>query len=99
MSLRRAIEEALKGCIESESKKKPKKREQKKKVKRKTNWKAIKEMIKKYDYLSKKEKIEADKTWGRPIPYWKLALKYHKEGLKDSEAKKRAKEDFERKRR
>jgi len=61
--------------------KKPKKHKQK----RPLNWNAIKKMTEKYDGLSKKEQNIANKTWGRPIPSWKKALKYHEQGLTDNE--------------
>lgn len=63
------------------------------KKKRPINWNAIEKMIEKYDGLSKKEKNIADKTWGRAIPTWKKALRYHNQGLSDSKAMQKAKKN------
>jgi len=69
------------------------KKPEKPKKKRTINWNAIKKMTDKYDGLSKKEQNIANKTWGRAIPFWKKALRYHNRGLSDSEAIKKAKEN------
>lgn len=75
------------------TRKKRTKKPKKTKKKRPINWNAIKKMTEKYDGLSKKEKNIADKTWGRAIPFWKKALKYHNRGLSNSEAIKKTKEN------
>jgi len=83
-------------CIENTQTKKTEKPRTKKpekpKKKRPINWNAIKIMTEKYDGLSKTEQNIADKTWGRAIPFWKKALKYHNQGLSDSEAIKKVKQ-------
>lgn len=98
MSLSHAIKISLKNCEEKKqtkklkSKPKKKKKTEKTKKKRKINWEAVKKNIEKYDELSKVEQKEADKNWGRTIPFWKRALKFHNQGLSDSKAIKKAKE-------
>jgi len=100
MTLYNAIKEFLQKCEEKEQMNKlktPKKTPQKQpktKKKRKINWNAIEQMIKKYESLSVTNKKEANKTWGRTIPYWKKALYYHKKGYSDSKAQKLAKESL-----
>jgi len=100
MSLHKTILESLQKCEEKEQMNKlktPKKTPQKQaktKKKRKINWNAIEEMIKKYESLSETNKKEANKTWGRTIPYWKKALYYHKKGYSDSKTQKLAKESL-----
>jgi len=87
-----AIMKALANCVENEQKKakeEPKlatKQIETPPRKRTINWKSIEENIKKYDGLSKDEQKEADKTWGRTIPFWRRALAYHNQGLSDSQA-------------
>jgi len=100
MTLHKTILESLQKCEEKEQidkLKTPKKIPQKKsktKKKRKINWNAIEQMIKKYESLSETNKKEANKTWGRTIPYWKKALYYHKKDYSDSKAQKLAKESL-----
>jgi hypothetical protein len=98
MNLHDAIITSLAKCEEKERQKqaqkqtKPKLTIQKTAKKREINWVAIELMIKKYDSLSQVEKIKANQNWGRPISFWRNALKYHKLGFSDIEAQKKAKE-------
>ena len=87
-------------CIENQKTKKTEKtrksrnkKTEKPKKKRPINWNAIEKNIEKYDGLSKKGKNIADKNWGRTIPFWKKALRYHNQGLSNSKAIKKAKEN------
>jgi hypothetical protein len=69
---------------------KPKaKKKPKPKKARKINWDAIKKMIQTYEALPEEKKKLVPQR--HVIPFWKKALKYHKQGYSDAEAIKRAK--------
>jgi hypothetical protein len=97
MSLHNAIKEFLQRSEEKEqinklkAPVKPSEKQTKAKTKRQINWNAIEQNIRKYESLSQAQKKEADKTWGRTIPFWKRALHHHNKGQKDVDAVKLAK--------
>jgi hypothetical protein len=99
MSLHDAIITSLVKCEEKERQKqsqtqiKPKLTTQTTAKKREINWVSIELMIKKYDSLLQAEKIKANQNWGRTIPFWRNALKYHKLGFSDAETHKKTKEE------
>lgn len=68
--------------------KKIKVKPEKAKKKRPLNWKSYKGRIAKYDSLTKKEKGEANKSWGRTIPSARKALALHNKGYSDTKIRK-----------